>query len=65
MRKSPVLLVILLLVLGLVLCILSTIVAFAVIQVVRSIGHVWVLPPIDSAAVRNVSGALVAAWSPH
>jgi len=50
MRKSQLLLAVLLLFLGLVLCAFSVIVVFAVIQVVRSSGQVWVFPPTGGAA---------------
>ena len=63
MRKSQVLLAALLFFLGLILCAFSVIVVFAVIQVVRSIGHVWAFPLTAGVAETYVGMALLAAWS--
>lgn len=63
MRKSQVLLAILLLFLGLILCAFSMIVIFAVIQVVRSIGQVRVFPLTGDVADTSPGIALLAAWS--
>lgn len=63
MRKSQVLLAVLLLFLGLILCAFSVIVVFAVIQVVRSIGQVWLGPLTAGAAETHAGIALLAAWS--
>ncbi len=62
MNKSRVLLAILLLILGLILCAFSAIVVFAVIQVVRSIGQVWVLPLHDHVAATYMGVAFHKAW---
>jgi len=62
MRKSQVLLAVLLLLLGLTLCAFSMVVAFAVIQVIRSIGEVWVSPLRGGAAEIHAAIAFLAAW---
>ena len=63
MRKSQVLLAVLLLFLGLILCAFSVIVVFAVIQVVRSTGQVWVFPLSGGAPETHAGIALMAAWA--
>lgn len=63
MRKSQVLLAVLLLFLGLILCAFSMVVIFAVIQVVRSIGQVRVFSLTGGTADAPAGIALLAAWS--
>lgn len=65
MRKSQVLLAVLLLFLGLILCAFSMVVAAAIFQVVRSIGQTWILLPTGGAVETHAVVAILAAWSPR
>jgi hypothetical protein len=57
MRKTPVLLAILLLLLGVVLCAFSATVAFAIFQVIRSVNDLELLRTLE--ALRTMKAAPV------